>query len=224
MPTVGLVVVLAAISVAAPIPKRDERKDQQIAVEAIRKLGGEVSYDYQRPNPDTPNVFDLDAKPKDPGAFHRVVRVSLRNTEATDDDIQILALLPQLENLDLTNTRVTGAGLAHLKGLKNLRVLGLWNTRVDDAGLEHIKGLTKMWQLILDGTKVTDSGLVHLKGMTGLEEWLGLTETGVTDVGLKHLEGFTKLRSLNLRRTQATEAGVRKLRETLPKTDISFGP
>jgi hypothetical protein len=163
--------------VVAPIPTLDKRKEQQEAVEAIRRLGGEVFYDYQRPNPDEPNFFDPKARPKNPEVFHRVVRVSLRDSKATDDDLKIFAKLPHVENLDLTNTRITGAGLEHLKGLTNLRVLGLWKTRVDDAGLKHIKGLTKMWLLSLDGTNVTDAGLAYLKSMTGLEEWLGLADT-----------------------------------------------
>ncbi len=222
--TIGLTAVLVGATVAAPIPKLDERKDQRDAVELVQKLGGEVYYDYQRPNPNKPNAFDPQAKPKDPAAFHRVVCVGLRDTKVTDDDLKVLAKLPQLENLDLTNTRVTGAGLEHIKDLKNLRVLALWKTQVDDAGLAHIKGLTKMWMLTLDDTRVTDAGLVHLKGMTGLEEWLGLTDTAVTDAGLKHLEGFTKLRSLNLIRTQVTAAGAQNLQAALPKTLISLRP
>jgi hypothetical protein len=222
--TVGLASVLAAVVVAAPLPQRDEREEQREAVAAIRKLGGEVSYDYQRPKPDKPNVFDPEAKPQDRDALPRVVRVSLRDTEATDDDLKVLAKFPDLENLDLTGTRITGAGLAHLERLKNLRSLCLWRTQADDAGLGHIKGLTKMWQLVLDETQVTDAGLVHLKEMTGLEEWLGLTKTRVTDAGLKHLEGFTALKSLNLRHTQVTKGGIRKLRAALPGTNISFAP
>jgi hypothetical protein len=175
--TVGLTAVLGAAVMAAPAPRSDERKGQQKAVEAVQRLGGQVMYDYQRPNPARPNVFDPKARPRDPKVFHRVVRVSLGDTRARDEDLKVLVNFPHLENLDLTGTRITGAGLAHLRGLKNLRVLSLWKTQVDDAGLKHIKGLTRMWLLILDQTKVTDAGLAHLKGMTGLQEWLGLTDT-----------------------------------------------
>jgi hypothetical protein len=217
----AMAVFMPTLSATAPNRAPIERQAQQQAVEAILKLGGDVRFDYQRPDPNKPNVFDQQAKPMDPKGFHRVILVSLRESKVTDDDLKILAKLPYLENLDLTNTRVSSAGLAHLKGLKNLRVLSLWRTKVDDKGLEHIKGLTKMWQLVLDETKVTDAGLVHLKGMTDLEEWLGLVGTQVTDEGLKHLEGLTKLRSLNLRHTRVTEAGVKKLQEALPNTRIS---
>jgi hypothetical protein len=211
------------VLVAAPAPPRDERKEQERAIEMILKRGGKLSYDYQRPDATRPNVFEPEAKPKDASAFHRVVAVTLRATKVTDDDLKLLALLPNLENLDLSETQTSSAGLAHLKGLKNLRVLCLWKTPVDDDGLEHLKDLTKMWLLILDETRITDAGLIHLKKMTELENWLGLAGTGVTDEGLVHLEGLVKLKSLNLRNTRVTEGGFKVLRTALAKTDISFG-
>src|SRR5438445_116946 len=103
----GLVWSIAASSAAAPVPPRDERKEQKAAVEAIEKLGGSVQYDYQRVPGPKPNHFDPKAKPKDPNAFHRVIFVSLRDTKVTDDDLKILNLLPQLETLDLCNTRIS---------------------------------------------------------------------------------------------------------------------
>lgn len=150
-------------SMPAPIPLPTPREEQQAAVEAIEQLGGEVLYEYQRPNPAEPTLFDPEARPTLPDAFHRVVRVSLRETRATDDDLQILVQLPWLENLDLTATQIAGAGLAHLKALKDLRVLGLWKTQVDDAGLEHLTGLTRMRLLVLDDTQVTDAGVRKLR-------------------------------------------------------------
>ncbi|HUR55562.1 MAG TPA: hypothetical protein VMZ71_15610 [Gemmataceae bacterium] len=219
----ALSALFAAVD-ATRVGPPDVRRQQELAVwVVVKKLGGEVLYDYQRPNPDKPNVF-ADAKPKNPDAFHRVVAVYLRDTRATDDDLRVISNLYWLENLDLTNTWITDDGLAHLKGMKNLRVLCLWKTQVGDAGVAHLRDLTKMWLLTLDGTKVTDTGLAHLRGMTGLQDWLGLSDTRVSDAGLKHLEGFTKVRSLTLFRTAATADGVKKLRAALPKTDVAFDP
>jgi hypothetical protein len=211
-------------ALTAPAPQSYERQEQEEAVAAIRRLGGKVLYDYQRPNPGRPNVFDPNAAPKDPKGFHSVVMVDLRGTKASDDDLKCIRKLPDLENLDLTDTRITGAGLAQLRGLKKLAVLGLWKTQVDDEGLKYLSSSANLWQLVLDETKVTDSGLAQLENLTNLEEWLGLTDTRVTDEGLKHLERLTKLRSLNLRRTRVTAAGVAKLRTALPNTAISFDP
>ena len=220
--SLGLILCLVGCGLASRSGSLDAEREQLAAIEAIVTLGGEVRYEYQRPDPATPNVFDMDAKPEDPDGFHRVVMVSLRDTEATDDDLELLTKLPYLENLGLAGTHVTSAGLAHLRNLKQLRTLSLWKTQIDDGGLAHLEGLTKMWQLVLDETDVTDAGLVHLEGMTNLEEWLGLAHTKVTDEGLEHLERLTKLRHLNLRFTQVTGDGVRSLKEQLRTTEISF--
>jgi hypothetical protein len=209
-----------ALTPILPSPGRRKREERE-AVAAILKLGGAVMYEYQRPNPAKPNVFDPEARPRDPKAFHRVVSVSLRDTRVTDDDLKLLQKLTAVENLDLTNTRVTGSGLAHLRGLKNLAVLSLWKTRVDDVGLAHLEGLTRLWQLVLDDTTVTDAGLAHLAGLTNLEEWLGLAGTKITDAGLKHLTKLTRLQSLNVRLTAVTENGARTLKKALPDTQIS---
>jgi Leucine Rich repeat len=220
---IPLLLVLPTVS-AAPALRPTEREDQEAAVAAVKRLGGTVMYDYQRPDPTKPKVFDPKARPKDPDGFHRVILVSLRDTKASDDDLKALAKLPAVENLDLSNTPVSGAGLAQLRELRALRHLYLSNTRMDDAGLEHLAGLTKLQSLLLDGTRVTDRGIKHLAGLTDLDEWLGLDGTGVTDDGLHHLAGLTKLRNLNLSRTQVTPAGAAKLRESLKSADISVGP
>ncbi len=199
-----------------------EQQEQSDAVAVIEKLGGKVLYDYQRPSPDVPNVYDPKAVPSDPSGPHWVVYVNLSDTKITDSDLSQLESLPYLENLTLTNTAVTSAGLVHLRGLTSLRFLGLWKTSVTDEGLQHLTHLTKLWALILDGTHISDAGLVHLKDLTNLENWLGLTGTQVTDEGLKQLSGLKKLKSLNVLNTEVTAAGVKELQTALPETEISY--
>lgn len=221
----ALAFTLVGFAFAAPVPVRDEKKDQEEALISIRRLGGEIQFDYQRlVNQRRINVFDPKATPKDPKAFHPIISLSLRNRELTDKDLKFLPLLPHLEILDLTNTSVTGAGMAHVKPLTKLRVLGLWKTQVDDQGLAHLKDLDKMWQLALDETKITDEGLKYLAKMTELEDWLGLSQNQITDEGLKQLTHLKKLRTLTLRETGVTKEGVKKLQKSLLKTDISYGP
>lgn len=180
--------------------------------------------------------------------FRHVASLSLRDTKVKDDDLRVIAGIRRLWILDLSNTSITSAGLAHLQGLRELRSLALintdidsaglahlkdlgqlnnlslWKTNVDDAGLKYLRGLTKLRTLILDETRISDAGLADLKPLVGLDQWLGLVGTAVTDVGLDHLKGFTKLKQLNLRHTKVTNAAARKLKKSLPTTDISIGP
>ena len=82
----GLALSLVACNhLATSHHSRKERNEQQTAIEAIHLLGGQVRYDYQRPRPDIPNLFDMERQPENPEAFHRVVLVDLADTKATDD-------------------------------------------------------------------------------------------------------------------------------------------
>jgi hypothetical protein len=222
----GLIVCLVLVGPvasarSAPLPKADERKDQEAAVQVVRRLGGTVQYDYQLAAPGPPYRW-ADARPADPEAFHPVLQVCLRDAPATDDDLRAIAKLPRLEVLLLPGTKVTGAGLVHLKDLTSLRLLDLWDTRVDDAGIKHLRQLTKLWSLGLGQTGVTDAGLAHLAGLTGLES-VGLKETGVTDAGLRHLEGLTRLRAVAAQKTAVTAAGADRLRAAVPGVTVSVG-
>jgi hypothetical protein len=46
-------------------------------------------------------------------------------------------------------------------------------------------------------------------------------DTPITDAGLMHLHALTKLGKLSLKNTQVTEEGVKKLRDALPKCQIT---
>jgi hypothetical protein len=54
--------------------------------------------------------------------------------QITDLDLELLAGLNGLEELNLSGTKITDAGLKHLAGLKRLRKLIIRGTRVTDAG------------------------------------------------------------------------------------------
>ena len=53
---------------------------------------------------------------------------------------------------------------------------------------------------------------------------LNLCNTEITDAGVKALAVLKQLDGLDLCFTNATSAGVEKLRETLPKCEISYMP
>ena len=202
-------------------------REQEAAVEAIGKLGGQVGYG--------PVLFcyPLCAAPPAPAwlrnllgehFFARVDKVSFYNWSVADAGLeQLKAAERNCQMLSLSRTPVTDADLMHLTGLANLRVLYLCDTPVTDAGLEHVKGLTKLKALWLGGTKVTDAGLEHLKGLTKLKA-LGLGDTLEMieineDSFFCHQTEKTHLRTLG--GTKVTDAGVKKLQQALPNCKIS---
>jgi hypothetical protein len=127
------------------------------------------------------------------------------------------------ESVRFDDRLASDVGLVHLGGLAYLRSLDLSNIQITDAGLVHIKGLSSLQNLYLASTQVTDAGLAGLKGLTNLQ-CLSLDSTQITDAGLVHLESLTHLRGLQTHSTKVTADGAGKLRQVLPKCNISGLP
>lgn len=190
---------------------------QRRAVEALKEVGGEISYDTPGAAP-AEKSFDLSGWfPRD--YLDDVDRVDLSESKFTDAEMVHLRGLTGLQSIHLNGTLVTDAGLAHLKGLHRLKHLTLDGIQVTDDGLAHVQGLTQLEWLSLDATQVTDAGLAYIQDLRRLV-WLDLDGTQVTDTGLPQLQGQTSLKELGLRGTQVTDAGVAKLQSVLPKCEI----
>jgi len=153
-------------------------EEQEKTISEIQNSGGKVIIDEKSPD-----------KP--------VIGVDLYGTKVTDNELEQLKELTQLQTLALLGNQVTDAGVQHLIGLTQLQTLNLARTQVTDAGLAQLKGLTKLRMLYLSNTQVTDSGLEHLKG-------------------------FTQLRTLTLLQTEVTDEGVKKLQDALPNCCIYY--
>ena len=103
---------------STPAPVSVESQEQP--VEAIERLGGQITFDRNRPN-----------KP--------VTDVDLSSTKVTDDELVHLKGLTNLQYLNLTGTKVTDAGLEHLKGLTSLKRLDLDGTKVTTKGVNKLQ-------------------------------------------------------------------------------------
>ena len=248
-----VVILIAALSVWLGLRVNAARR-QRAAVAAIHSLGGRVHYDFQFKRSVNGREF---VDPKSPLPYPdwlgplaervmppRVFSVSLRDTAATDRDLELLRSLPHIRNLDLARTNITDKGLeivgrqsqlrsltllgpkfgddgvSHLRHLR-LERLSLWKTTVTDRGVRHLREMTTLQNLVLDETRITDGALEDVGQLTNLEEWLGLTHTQVTDAGLVHLTRLKKLKVLNLIGTTVSPKGVRTLRQELPDASIS---
>jgi hypothetical protein len=115
----------------------------------------------------------------------------------SDDQLQYLRPLVNLETLDLSFSGIEGTGLVHLSGCTKLKTLILSNTRLKDAALEHLLSLGSLERLDLSGTGITDEALKHVAKLPRLKE-LDLEVVRITGRGLSHLQGLTGLRRLDL--------------------------
>jgi len=245
-------IALVAIAMSWFAVKLEQARKQRAAVEAIRRLGGVVYYDYQV-------YFDKSQNAPPPGPewlrerfgvdFIATVQEVFLSDSLDDAGLQQLdehfKALPRLETLGIGGTNVTDAGLKHLAGLSQVKRLSIWGTSITDSGLEYIQGLTQLESLVIRETAITDAGLRCLAGLKHLKT-LDLTKTKITGPGLRHLEGledlkllylgqtkitdaglqyvtgFRQLKELYLNDTHVTEEGVKKLQYALPECRVSL--
>jgi hypothetical protein len=112
--------------------------------------------------------------------------------QITDEGLQHLARMPQLERLNLTGVKVTDEGLEVLRHLPNLRELQMtWHRWSSDAGLANLRFCQRIERVDLMGSQCGDGVIEALQGKPALHT----LHTGrlVTDAGLHRLQQFPAL-------------------------------
>ena len=162
---------------------------QQIAVAAIREMGGTVIYNWQRVGPMGERLqIGTVRKLLGDHLFAHVDMVSLFMCHLSDDDLKCLDGLSKLERLNLSGNPITGSGFGHLVHLTTLNELLLSETKVADSSLPALVELKRLEFLALDGTEITDAGLACLQSFSGLKG-LALGESQrFSDSALEELE------------------------------------
>src|SRR5262245_56014798 len=91
--------------------------DEDVDIEAIRKLGGTISESVENEK--------------------KYFGVSLLLRKINDADLIHVARLRNVRTLDLGLTNITDTGLRGLKDLRAVESLSLWRTKVTDKGLQY---------------------------------------------------------------------------------------
>jgi hypothetical protein len=159
--TVGLFFVGSAAYAQKEDPK------EAAAIAEIRKLGGKVELDEERPS-------------------HPGIKVDLRKTKVEDKDLEHLKQLPHVQILYLNHTGIGDEGLAHLAGLTDLHTLSIHSTKMTDKGLAALTKMSSLRVLIICGNPITDEGLDQLQTMANLKE-VYVYGTSVTAKGVRDL-------------------------------------
>ena len=235
---------------------------QKAAVAHIRGLGGWVYYDFQMPKGQVtpvPNARSWEPEwvrsSLGPDFFHSVVQVNmvynddgkqrLDNRQTSDEALQYIGRLQNVEVLLLTGQQATDENLHYLTGLLHLRRLFMWDTRVSDEGVQYLRGLThleyihcsnalltdkalhtfaempQLTGLSLQGNDFSDKGLGCLARLPKLETlWIGMGATRITDQGLDSVQQFKKLKDLDVQGSFITIAGLKRLFDKNPQIRI----
>lgn len=168
--------------------------------------------------------------------FRKVDGAYLTGSSVSDSDLRLLALMPNLNVVQIKAPNVTDAGVSHLRSLRSVEVLSIesnlkvsattwevpreWHqlyslsllgTQFGDEDVQRIQGLTNLERLDLSRTNITDAGLEGLSSLPNLSS-LQLQGTQISDAGLVHLKKLTNLKHLDLSDTEITDAGLAQLR------------
>src|SRR5262245_41042919 len=128
----------------------------------------------------------------------QVVAVDLTNTWINDDDLALVATLPELRRINLSHTKIGDSGLAHLRPLRKVTHLSCYYCDyVTDGGIAYLKNWQNLEYLNVRGTEVTSRVFEHLKGMKKLR-FLDAGFSRVNDDGFDALASIESLEELHL--------------------------
>ncbi|MEM0897213.1 MAG: c-type cytochrome domain-containing protein [Verrucomicrobiota bacterium] len=167
---------------------------KDITVETVRTMGA------NEPNPDVVAQLQNMGITVTPISVQYpqflTVEFIANQSKTNDQTIQnLLAIAPNIVELDLSRTKITDEGLKTVGKLARLRKLNLNNTGIDGSGLSELKELKDL-------------------------EWLNLYNTSVDDKALPLIAQNRKLKSIYLFNTQISEEGAENLRQSMSSTKI----
>jgi len=140
-----------------------------------------------------------------------------------------LAMLTDLQDLDLGGMNLNNDRIETISNLTELRSLNLFGNPIDSFAMPYLANLQKLETLHLYRTRVDDEGLESLARLKNLKR-LNVLDTLLTDKGLKKLGNFKQLTHLSIGNSKAenfsessfTPAGIKQLRLDLPNTEITY--
>ena len=142
----------------------------------------------------------------------RLTTLQIVDTDLTQDDLKIIAALPQLKTLTLQNTDLSGiAPLSAATGLENLNISG--NTV---RNLDALKSTSQLKVLNAAGNAITE--ISALAGCTALTQ-LDISSNNITS--LAPISGLTALTELNASVNQLSDVGDIGKLTSLTKLNLS---
>ena len=113
--------------------------------------------------------------------------------QVSDDGLQHLARMPQLQRLNVTGSKLTDRGLEVLRHLPNLRDFQMtWQKNVSDAGAANLRFCEQLESVNLMGSPTGDGAIDALRGKPNLRVFRSGRQ--VTDAGLALLHEFPQFK------------------------------
>jgi hypothetical protein len=198
----------------------DQAAKQREAVDALKKLGCGVAYDYMHAYARSCDRTEYDVDYADPPripesqlkALGRDYFAYVDAIYVTDPkSLQFVKDLPQVRTIELVGPKIDDRALSLLKEVPSLRSLRIHKVPLTDAGVAHIGDLHHLIQLIVSETSLSDDALVKIAQMPSLEQLL-LRKTGTSHAGVAHLAKMVELRTLELSDAAITDRAMEHLK------------
>ncbi len=126
----------------------------------------------------------------------RVVGVDLASAWISDDDLELIARLENVERIDLSYTWISDRGMERLEPLRNVRELSLYYCDyITDGGVIPLKGWSKLESLNLEGADVTSRSFEHIANLESLRV-LHVGHSRVEDEGFENLAPLVELEEI----------------------------
>lgn len=214
---VAAVVLFGSVELARRLhrvtPSRDDQR--QAAIRTLTQLGGQV----HGTNNGRPVAISLERS----DAYRRQSvgqNVGLR--EIVDDDVNVIAGFPDLEDLTIRSTEITDAGLQQLKPQPEMIRFHVECPLVTEDGLGVIARMERLEFLNLAGTGVRGLSTFAFDRKTRLID-LNLAGTGITSDALAQLTSLKALQRLDLSETEIGDECLTFLAEPLQPGRIEAG-
>ena len=213
----GALVLVTFIALAfGVISNRANRQLKTLA--AIKEAGG----DYRLHSNSKWIVSNILNRLFGEEAFAKITMVNLRDTDASDELVMLVAGFHTCSDLDLSGTKITDVAVQNISDLP-LRVLWLQECPITDESGKHLANTKTLQRLLLNGCDCTDALIANLGILPELRD-LGLRGTKVTSEGMDQIDSFPKLEKLYLYSTVVDDVGMKKLENnaTITKLDLSM--
>ncbi len=148
-------------------------------------------------------------------------RIEVKARVVTDEDLELLSTIYNLEELVVGESEITDDGLAQLGSLRSLRTINLGSSKITDEGLRELVAFDQLETLRIGSSEITGQGFESIADLPNLR-FLIITDAPVTDEALPYLEQMNQLESLYVERTSVTDEGIEKLREKLPQLHVHW--
>ncbi len=137
-----------------------------------------------------------------------LLQLNLDDSKFSDQQIRLLADIPNLEVLKLNRTDVKT--LSGMERVKHLREIELNDTKIQNGALKNLVNLKHLSEIHLSHDEIGDEGLEILSTVPDLTD-LDVSHTQIKLISSKQIQGFAKLKNLHLEGNDLHEAGLRSL-------------